>query len=99
MKKILWLMMLLSALAFASYDTTELGGSICGMCYVSTGGTQTINTGGTFEKIDEGTIAYIAGGGLSHFTHSDGRLTYTNGDSSCVHINCNVGIELSLIHI
>ena len=44
--------------------------------YMSTSGTQTIDSNATFEKLDEGTIAYTAGN-LENFTHSDGRLTYT----------------------
>lgn len=47
-----------------------------GMVWVSTSGTQTIGTGGTFERLNEGAIAYTANH-LHDFTHSDGRLTYT----------------------
>ena len=43
--------------------------------YMSTSGTQTIDSNATFEKLDEGAIAYTAGN-LENFTHSDGRLTY-----------------------
>lgn len=46
-----------------------------GMTYISTPGTQTIGTGGTFEKLFEGAMAYTAAH-LDTFTESDGRLTY-----------------------
>ena len=63
-----------------------------GMCYVSTPGTQTIGTGGTFERLNEGAIAYTASH-LVNFTHSDGRLTYTGTTTKHFHVEGHVNIE------
>lgn len=66
--------------------TSEKSG---GLCYVSTPGTQTINTGGTFERLNEGNIAYTADH-LYNFTHDDGRLTYTG--TQTIHVTITVAI-------
>ena len=63
-----------------------------GMSYVSTPGTQTIGTGGTFERLNEGAIAYTASH-LHSFTHSDGRLTYTGTNTKHFDIAVYVNIE------
>jgi len=63
-----------------------------GLAYVSTPGTMTINTGGTFEKLDEGAIAYTAGH-IYNFTHDDGRLTYTGTPTIHVTIRATVTVE------
>ena len=63
-----------------------------GMSYVSTSGTQTIGTGGTFERLNEGAIAYTASH-LHSFTHSDGRLTYTGTNTKHFDIAVYVNIE------
>ncbi len=63
-----------------------------GMSYVSTPGTQTIGTGGTFERLNEGAIAYTASH-LHGFTHSDGRLTYTGTNTKHFDIAVYVNIE------
>ncbi len=59
--------------------------------YVSTPGTQTIGTGGTFERLNEGAIAYTAAH-LDDFTHDDGRLTYTGTptDEFTIIIHANI---------
>ncbi len=62
------------------------------MAYVSTGGTQTIGTGGTFERLNEGAIAYTAAH-LKGWTHDDGRLTYTGTESTHFLVTVNVTIE------
>lgn len=59
---------------------------------VSTSGTQTIGTGGTFERLNEGAIAYTASH-LDNFTHDDGRLTYTGAPDLHFLIIVNVTIE------
>ncbi len=63
-----------------------------GLVYVSTEGTQTIGTGGTFERLNEGAIAYTSDH-LSDFTHDDGRLTYTGTVTKHFGIVVNVTIE------
>lgn len=63
-----------------------------GLAYVSTPGTMIINTGGTFEKLDEGNIAYTADH-LNFFTHDDGRLTYTGTHALHVTIRGTVSLE------
>ena len=63
-----------------------------GLAYVSTEGTQTIGTGGTFERLNEGAIAYTSDH-LSDFTHDDGRLTYTGTVTKHFAISANVTIE------
>lgn len=62
------------------------------MTYVSTAGTQTIGTGGTFERLNEGAIAYTAAH-LNDWTHDDGRLTYTGAESQHFIIHVDVTIE------
>lgn len=68
-------------------NTPARGGS-----YISTAGTQTIGTGGTFEKLYEGTMAYTACC-LHDFTESNGRLTYTGTLTINMAINCNLSGE------
>ena len=63
-----------------------------GLVYVSTLGTQTIGTGGTFERLNEGAIAYTAEH-LADFTHDDGRMTYTGTVTKHFGISVNVTIE------
>ena len=63
-----------------------------GMTYVSTEGLMTIGTGGTFERLNEGNIAYT-GAHLHDFTHDDGRLTYTGTNTKCFTINISINIE------
>ena len=63
-----------------------------GLVYVSTLGTQTIGTGGTFERLNEGAIAYTADH-LADFTHDDGRMTYTGTITKHFKIGVNVTIE------
>lgn len=63
-----------------------------GGSYVSTPGTQTIGTGGTFERLNEGAIAYT-GMHLHEFTHSDGRLTYTSADTISMTANATISVE------
>ncbi len=63
-----------------------------GMTYVSTPGTQTIGTGGTFERLNEGAIAYT-GSHLHDFTHSDGRLTYTGTNTKYFKVQVSFNIE------
>ena len=62
------------------------------MTYVSTGGTQTIGTGETFERLNEGAIAYTSAH-LNDWIHDDGRLTYTGTESQHFIIHVNVTIE------
>jgi len=62
------------------------------MTYVSTEGLMTIGTGGTFERLNEGAIAYT-GLHLHDFTHSDGRLTYTGTNTKHFTINVRINIE------
>ncbi len=63
-----------------------------GQTYVSTPGTQTINTGGTFERLNEGAIAYT-GDHLHEFTHDDGRLTYTSPTEISMTVAATVSVE------
>ena len=63
-----------------------------GLTYVSTPGTQTIGTGGTFERLNEGAIAYT-GDHLHEFTHDDGRLTYTSAAEISMTIAATVSVE------
>lgn len=60
--------------------------------YVSTPGTQTIGTGGTFERLNEGTIAYT-GDHLHEFTHDDGRLTYISPTEISMTVAATVSVE------
>ena len=62
-----------------------------GMTVVSTEGMQTIGTGGTFERLNEGSIAYTAFH-LHDFTHDDGRLTYTGTNTKhfVIHVHLNI---------
>jgi len=63
----------------------------CALVYVSTPGIMTINTGATYEKLDEGAIAYTAGH-LHNFTHDDGKLTYTG--AATLHFTIVVSITV-----
>ena len=63
-----------------------------GQTYVSTSGTQTIGTGGTFERLNEGTIAYT-GDHLHEFTHDDGRLTYTSPTGISMTVAATISVE------
>jgi len=63
-----------------------------GMTYVSTEGLMTIGTGGTFERLNEGAIAYT-GAHLHDFTHDDGRLTYTGTNTKHFTIDISINIE------
>lgn len=63
-----------------------------GLTYISTAGTQTIATGGTFEKLYEGAMAYT-GNHLHNFTQSNGRLTYTGVPEIHFTISCNLSVE------
>lgn len=63
-----------------------------GGSWISTPGTQTIGTGGTFERLNEGNIAYT-GFHLHEFTQSDGRLTYTSARTISVTIQCVLSVE------
>ncbi len=63
-----------------------------GQTFVSTPGTQTIGTGGTFERLNEGTIAYT-GDHLHEFTHDDGRLTYTSPTEISMTVAATVSVE------
>jgi len=63
-----------------------------GQTYVSTSGTQTIGTGGTFERLNEGAIAYT-GDHLHEFTHDDGRLTYTSPTSISMTVAVTISVE------
>jgi len=62
------------------------------LSFISTPGTQTIETGGTFERLNEGNIAYT-GAHLHEFTHSDGRLTYTTADPISLTVNATISVE------
>ena len=63
-----------------------------GSTYLSTEGTQTIGTGGTFEKLFEGAMAYT-GLHLTRFTESNGRLTYTGATFDHFLIICTLTVE------
>lgn len=63
-----------------------------GMTYISTSGIQTIGTGGTFERLNEGNIAYTDAH-LYGFTHDDGRLTYTGTPTIHVTIVATLAIQ------
>jgi len=89
--------------AYIKEDVVKVEGDLCvtgfisnshagGLTYISTGGTQTIGTGGTFEKLYEGTMAYTSGH-LHSFTESNGRLTYTGTPTIHVTITCNISIQ------
>lgn len=95
MKQILLLLLLLiPILGFSQRGTINLDekrGWFCGFTYVSTPGTMTIATGGTFEKLHEGAIAYTAGH-LNNFTESNGRLTYTG----VIMIHATVNVSMSI---
>ena len=60
---------------FITEHVTE-GEHESGQTSLTTPGTQTIGTGGTFERLNEGNMAYT-GSHLHEFSHDDGRLTYT----------------------
>ena len=63
-----------------------------GLTYISTSGTQTIGTGGTFEKLYEGAMVYT-GAHLYGFTESNGRLTYTGTKTKHFTIMSHTTIE------
>ena len=63
-----------------------------GLSYISTPGTQTIGTGDTFERLNEGAIAYSSDH-LYGFTHDDGRLTYTGTPTIHVTITVVLSVE------
>jgi len=63
-----------------------------GATSLSTEGTQTIGTGGPFEKLYEGNMAYTAGY-LEGFTESNGRLTYTGTVTDHIIIICDLTIH------
>lgn len=79
---------LYSRISTIETDTTHYGG----MTYISTEGTQTIATGGTFEKLFEGAMAYTAAH-LDSFTHSNGRLTYASSVDRHFDIQVHTSIE------
>ena len=79
-----------------SGDVTVTGiiinGAAGGQTYISTPGVQTIGTGGTFEKLYEGAMAYTS----SHpynCTCSNGRLTYTGTPTIHATVVCNLTIQ------
>lgn len=76
-------------LHITGHVTSEKSG---GLTYVSTPGTQTINTGGTFERLNEGAIAYTSAH-LYNFTHDDGRLTYTGTPTIHIIISVTLAVE------
>jgi len=88
-------LLILAILAFSfTAHATKTGGpgvtypevwpGVAGQMYVSTGGTVTITTGGTFEKCDTGGIVWTSEH-LEWFNEStDGRLTYTGGPDKYV---------------
>lgn len=63
-----------------------------GQTALTTAGTQTIGTGGTFERLNEGNMAYT-GSHLHEFTHDDGRLTYTRHTDISMTMNATISIE------
>ena len=63
-----------------------------GLSFLSTEGEQTIGTGGTFERLFEGNMAYT-GVHLDDFTESDGRLTYTGSVLKHFDISAYMSIE------
>jgi len=65
---------------------------VMGMSVVSTPGQMTITTGGTFEKLFEGAIAYT-GTHLANFTESNGRLTYTGAPDMMITVQVTMNIE------
>ncbi len=92
-------LVLLSPTSTGEVDTTETAdiGDVAlnhsgAFIFVTTEGTQTIGTGGTFERLNEGNIAYGADD-LADFTHDDGRLTYTGTVTKHFAVSVNVTIE------
>lgn len=65
---------------------------VMGLAYLSTPGLMTIATGGTFEKIFEGAMAY-SDEHLTNLTQADGRLTYTGTPDVHVTIVCNINVK------
>ena len=63
-----------------------------GQTSVSTPGTQTITTGGTFERMNGGSIAYT-GDHTHDFTEDDGRLTYTRFNDISVTVTWDVSLQ------
>jgi len=94
MKKLIFLLFLLFPIIIwgqitINLDKSHIREQTGGLTYVSTPGTQTINTGGTFERLNEGAIAYTAIH-LYNFTHDDGRLTYTGIPT--IHVTITVAL-------
>jgi len=69
-----------------------INGEAGGQTYISTPGIQTIGTGGTFEKLYEGAMAYT-GDHLNYFTESNGRLTYTGTTTIHATVVCNLTVQ------
>ncbi len=63
-----------------------------GLTYISTSGTQTIGTGGTFERLYEGAMAYTPMH-LENFTENNGRLTYTGAITRDFIVTVHAAIE------
>jgi hypothetical protein len=76
----------------ANVHTIHEYGQHMGATYLSTPGTQTIGTGGTFERLYEGAMAYTAGI-ISGFTESNGRLTYIGDDVDNFIVLCSMTIS------
>ena len=77
----------------ATDDIGDIAFTLSGaMTYISTEGLMTIGTGGTFERLNEGAIAYT-GSHLHDFTHDDGRLTYTGTNTKHFTIDISINIE------
>jgi len=93
MKKILFILALIMPLILSAQsgiiNFDEDRSDYEGLAYVSTPGTQTIGTGGTFERLNEGAIAYTAAH-LYNFSHADGRLTYTG--TPTIHVTITVAL-------
>ena len=70
----------------------KLGCNCRGLMYVSTSGIVTISTGGTYQKVSGGNIAYTSAE-LLHFTHNAGRLTYTETHALVFIVTAFISIE------
>ena len=60
----------------AGHDNPEVWVGVAAHVNLSTGGTMTVTTAESFEKVAGGSIAYT-GLHLEHFSHNTGRATYT----------------------
>lgn len=69
----------------AGVDNPEVFVGVAGQSYISTGGTMTVTTAETFEKVQGGSIAFT-GVHLEHFTESNGRLTYNGSPTKDMHL-------------